>query len=233
MESVSTWQHEVTCSRSSRRARCTRDFIPEVEMPSCAAACRWVWPSRSTRVSASRATGWSRLEHRLETAGELAGGVVREVVGPVRVGPALQVGVRLVDASGPVVVDDGVTGRAVEPGTEVVDAVQRPRGDGADQDVLGDVGGDLRVLDAGGDEATQPVEGLAPVLVTTVDGALAACAGHRPSFTSAHRRRRSGSADGRIFGRAAGPGCVPSAGRVRLQGWLSHRGGSRPVRSPP
>jgi len=41
------------------RPRCTRDFIPETEMPSWDATSTWGTPSNSTSVSASRYGGGS------------------------------------------------------------------------------------------------------------------------------------------------------------------------------
>ena len=47
-------QHLSNISRSCARPRCTRDFIPDTEMPTISAASRAVRPSSSTRVTASR-----------------------------------------------------------------------------------------------------------------------------------------------------------------------------------
>ena len=143
-------------------------------MPSWSAACWWVCPSRSTRVRASRAVGGRSLEQRLQAAGELAGRRVGQVVGRVRIWPAAPgSGDRRVSAAGPVVVDDGVAGRPVQPRGRVVHPVQRPGGDAAHHHVLGDVGRQLGVPDAGGDERAQPVEDLRPVRVTALhSGAL-------------------------------------------------------------
>ena len=132
-------------SLSWRRARCTRDFIPDTEMPSWSAACWWVWPSRSTRSRASRADG--RAVRRGAAGGSEARSRVASfgsVVDGLWVGPAVGVVDLVVDVAGAVVVDDGVARRAVEPGRRVVDAFERAGGDAAHDDVLGDVGGQLR-----------------------------------------------------------------------------------------
>ena len=52
--SSSIRQQRPTSVRSMRRPRWTRDFMPDVESPSCAAACSCVSPPRSVSSSAAR-----------------------------------------------------------------------------------------------------------------------------------------------------------------------------------
>ena len=52
--SSSMSQHSSSCSRSCRRARCTRAFMPETESSSRAAASTWLEPSSSVSSSACR-----------------------------------------------------------------------------------------------------------------------------------------------------------------------------------
>ncbi len=65
----------------------------------------------------------------------------------------------------PVMVDHGIAGGSIQPGSRIVDPVEGARGDAAHDHVLRDVGGQFAVLDAGGDEGLQPVERVGPPIV--------------------------------------------------------------------
>ena len=116
-------QQSVNRSRSWLRARCTRDFMPDVDRPSRAPASAWVRPSRSVSCSASRYVGDSR-----------ASSGSRQPVSSPRRSPgssrSTRVGLvdrgRIVDrhfpaGCGPVVVGDRVAADRVDPAADRVD----------------------------------------------------------------------------------------------------------------
>ena len=88
---VWTWQQDVSCSLRSRRARWTRDFIPDTEMTELVCCLPVGLPVQVDAGEGVARRGVERTHHRLQATGELAGGVVGQVAGGVRFGPELQV----------------------------------------------------------------------------------------------------------------------------------------------
>ena len=117
-------QQSVNRSRSWLRARCTRDFMPDVDSPSRAPASAWVRPSRSVSCSASRCAGDSRASSGSRQpvsspAAQPRSGLVDSCVGLVPLGGAVD---RQFPAGrGPVVVGDRVAADRVDPAADRVD----------------------------------------------------------------------------------------------------------------
>ena len=179
--SSSTGQQPVTWSLSRRRARWTRDFMPghgDVELVGGLLVGLALQVHPGQRVARLRR---QPVEQRLQTAGSSRVASLGRSV-DVRLRPQVQVGQVLVWPTGPVVVDHGVAGRAVEPCGDVIDPIQRSGRDAADDDVLGDVSGELGVASPTGHECPDPAQRLGPLDVHVrggVDGGFRLVDGDR------------------------------------------------------